>query len=95
MTEGPGTRLKRLRIRSWRRGIREMDLILGAFADSGLAGLSDADLALYEALLAENDHDLYAWISGAAPAPSRYAALLARIAPSPPPAASAAAPRPA
>ena len=36
------TRIKRLRIRSWRRGTKEMDMILGPFADSGLDGLDDA-----------------------------------------------------
>ena len=77
--EAADIRLKRLRIRSWRRGIREMDLILGRFADTGLAGLSAAELDLYEALLEENDHDLYAWVAGRAEVPGRYRALLARI----------------
>ncbi len=73
-------RLKRLRIRSWRRGIKEMDLILGAFCDEELAGLSDSDIALYEELLSENDHDLYGWITGRGEPPERFADLLARIA---------------
>lgn len=72
-------RLKRLHIRSWRRGIREMDLILGGFANTGLSALDDADLTLYEAMLEENDHDLYAWVSGQAEPPARYRALLATI----------------
>ncbi|MEL7173522.1 MAG: succinate dehydrogenase assembly factor 2, partial [Pseudomonadota bacterium] len=55
------TRLKRLRIRSWRRGTREMDMLLGPFADgaSGLATLDEGQLAAYEELLEENDQDLY------------------------------------
>lgn len=57
-------RLRRLRMRSWRRGMKEMDLILGHFADDALAGLTDAQLADYEALLTENDQDLYLWITG-------------------------------
>lgn len=73
-------RLKRLRMRSWRRGIREMDLILGRFADEALAALGEDDLARYDALLSENDHDLYAWVSGAAAPPARYALLIERIA---------------
>jgi antitoxin CptB len=73
-------RLKRLRIRSWRRGTKEMDLILGPFCDSALAGLPDDDIALYEVLLSENDHDLYGWITGREAAPERFAALLAQIA---------------
>lgn len=80
MTEPAATRLKRLRMRSWRRGIREMDLILGGFAEAELAALDEAELALYDALLSENDHDLYAWVSGAAAAPDRYSGLVARIA---------------
>ena len=73
-------RLKRLRIRSWRRGTKEMDLILGGFCDAELGGLGEADLDLYEDLLSENDHDLYQWVTGQVAAPERYAALLARIA---------------
>lgn len=72
-------RLKRLTMRSQRRGIREMDLILGPFAVANLAAMAEPDLALYEALLAENDQDLYRWVTGATPAPDRYAALFARI----------------
>lgn len=57
------TRLRRLRMRAWRRGTREMDLILGPFADTAMPGLSASDLDTFEALLEENDHDLYRWIS--------------------------------
>jgi len=80
MTESHDTRLKRLKIRSWRRGTREMDLILGPFADAELARLGEAELAAYEALLEENDHDLYAWVSGTDAAAAAHAALIARIA---------------
>ena len=77
--ESRENRLKRLTMRSHRRGIREMDLILGPFAEAALAVMAEADLALYEALLGENDQDLYRWVTGAIPAPDRYAALLSRI----------------
>lgn len=80
MTETRETRLKRIRIRSWRRGTKEMDLLLGPFADGPLAGLDAAGLDAFEALLAENDQDLYAWISGAAPQPPAHAAMLAQVA---------------
>lgn len=80
-------RLKRLRMRSWRRGIKEMDLILGPWADEMLPGLDPAALNQFEALLAENDHDLYQWVTSrigtgsAQPAgPRGYGALLDRIA---------------
>lgn len=72
-------RLKRLKMRSMRRGIKEMDLILTRFADDVIAGMTDADLTLYDALLSENDHDLYQWVSGQQGAPDRYADLIARI----------------
>jgi antitoxin CptB len=77
--ETPADRIKRLRLRSWRRGIREMDLILGRFADAALPGLGATDLDAYEALLVENDHDLYAWIAGRAPVPEGHRAMLDRI----------------
>ena len=64
MSETRETRLKRLKIRSWRRGTREMDMILGPYFDACSEGLDDATLDTYEALLSENDQDLYAWISG-------------------------------
>jgi len=79
MTETPETRLKRLRIRSWRRGTREMDLILGGFADDGLARLDAAALDAYETLLAENDHDLYAWVTGQAEAPEPHRPMIERL----------------
>ena len=78
--ETPEARLKRMKMRSMRRGIREMDLILGAFADTQLAGMAPAELDLYDALLAENDHDLYQWVSGQAATPPRYDALIGKIA---------------
>jgi len=73
-------RLKRLAIRSWRRGTKEMDLILGRFWDDQGAGLDAATLDVYEDLLAENDQDLYLWVSGQAPAPARFAPLIERLA---------------
>ena len=72
-------RLKRLKIRSWRRGTKEMDLILGPFFDRQGDRLDDALLDDYEALLAENDQDLYQWFSGQADPPVALAPLLARI----------------
>lgn len=77
-------RLRRLTMRSWRRGMRETDLLLGGFADAHLATLGAADLDLYEALLEENDQDLYGWIvavsAGRVAGPERFHALIGRIA---------------
>jgi antitoxin CptB len=78
------TRLKRLRMRSWRRGTKEMDLILGPFSDSELERLTEAELDLYEALLTENDQDLYPWITArlgdARPGPQALLPILDRVA---------------
>lgn len=79
-TEAAETRLKRLRIRSWRRGIREMDLILGGFFDRAGADLAASELDLYETLLDENDHDIYQWFAGRSAPPEAYAGLIDRIA---------------
>jgi antitoxin CptB len=69
-------RLKRLKIRSWHRGTQEMDLLLGRFADAELERLSDRELDLFEAILAEEDQDLYAWITGERPWPTSLNNLL-------------------
>lgn len=80
MAEAVEARLKRMRMRSWRRGTKEMDLILGPWADEKLGGLDEATLDLYDALLEENDQDLYPWVSGAQPCPPQYLDLLSEIA---------------
>ncbi len=79
MDEPHDVRLKRLAMRSMRRGIKEMDVILSGFADAELPSLPPAELDAYEMLLSENDHDLYAWVSGAAPVPGEHAAIISRI----------------
>jgi antitoxin CptB len=79
MHETAEARLKRMAMRSWRRGMKEMDLVLGPFADAHLAALSEDELLAYDALLAENDQDLMAWILGQAAPPPAMAPLLARI----------------
>ncbi len=79
MTETAEARLKRMSMRSWRRGTKEMDLILGPFADTHLAGLGPEDLELYDQLLEENDQDLIGHMLGQTPAPAHLAALVARI----------------
>ena len=80
MAEDRETRVRRLSMRSMRRGIREMDLILSAYANRALGQMSPAELELYDAFLSENDHDLYRWVSGAEAPPERYAALVGDIA---------------
>jgi antitoxin CptB len=80
MKETAEARLKRLAMRSWRRGTKEMDLVLGPWSDVHLAGLSAAELDVYEVLLAENDQDLMAWILGQGATPAQIAPMLDRIA---------------
>lgn len=79
MAETTEHRVKRLYMRSIRRGIKEMDLILTAFASDRLAQMDDATLTLYDAMLSENDHDLYQWITRQVETPDPYAALIADI----------------
>ena len=55
---------KRLKMRSMRRGIKEMDLILKNFADLNLNSMSELELEKFENLLLENDQDLYQWSTG-------------------------------
>ena len=80
MTETKETKIKRLRMRSMRRGIKEMDLILQAFADENLDGFSEEALDLYDALLSENDHDIYGWVGGQFAVPAQYLDLVTQIA---------------
>ncbi len=79
MTETAEARLKRMAMRSWRRGTKEMDLVLGPWADAHLAGLEGPELALYDQLLEENDQDLMACIFGTQVPPAPLAGLLHRI----------------
>ena len=65
------TRRHRLQFRSWHRGTKELDLILGPFADATVPGMSDAELDQYEALLTEPDPDVYDWVAGRAPIPPK------------------------
>ena len=73
-------RIKKLILRSWRRGTREMDLILGGFADREIRGLSDEMLDSYEKLLDEIDNDIFDWICGNSECPEEYSTLLRLIA---------------
>lgn len=58
------TRLKRLRYRSWHRGSKETDIILGNFADDRLESLAPDMLDIYERLLEEHDADIWDWVTG-------------------------------
>ncbi|MFD1788931.1 succinate dehydrogenase assembly factor 2 [Sphingomonas floccifaciens] len=64
-------RLKRLRFRSWHRGTKEADLMVGGFFEAHAARWSDEDIAWFEAFLEEHDVDIMAWAMGAAAVPAR------------------------
>lgn len=72
-SEGLDDRRKRLLFRCWHRGTREMDMILGGFADAHIADLSDEDIADLERLIELPDPDLYAALSGGPPLAPEYA----------------------
>jgi antitoxin CptB len=68
-SDGLDVRRRRLLFRSWHRGIREMDLIMGRFADAHIGALNEMELAEFERLLELPDPQLLAWITGAEAAP--------------------------
>ncbi|HEY0104890.1 MAG TPA: succinate dehydrogenase assembly factor 2 [Rhizomicrobium sp.] len=75
-----GARRKRLLFRAQRRGFKEVDLIFGVFAAQELAGLGEAELDQFEALLAAPDQDVYAWLRGHAAPPVPFdTPLFARL----------------
>lgn len=80
MAENIDTRRRRLIYQSTRRGTKEADLVLGGFTKRYLPALGEQDIARLDALLAESDPDLMAWISGQEAPPERHdTALLRRI----------------
>ena len=82
MTTGPDDlelRRKRMRFRSRHRGTKEIDLLLGDFTDRHLNGFGAAELDAYEALLTEDDADLFNWITGAADPPDEVRSPVLRL----------------
>lgn len=65
-------RRRRTLYRAWHRGIREMDLIMGRFADAEIGTLSEAELIAFETLIEVPDRDLFRWLTGEAEAPENY-----------------------
>lgn len=63
-------RLRRLRYRAWHRGTKEMDLMLGPYADARLGEMEVAELDRFETLLEEADTDLLKWLMGQEPTPA-------------------------
>ena len=73
-------RRRRILFRAWRRGAREMDLIMGRFADAHLPSMSEAELAEFERLLDIPDPEIMAWIIGGEAPPREFLTpLFARL----------------
>ena len=79
MSELHEHKVKRLKMRSMRRGIKEMDIILSHFADHTLKAMSSDELIAYDRLLEENDHDLYSWVTGVKVAPPEFLSVVGKI----------------
>jgi antitoxin CptB len=69
---GLDARRRRLLFRAWHRGIREMDIVYGRFADAKIALLSEAELGEFERLLELRDQQVFDWVSGAQSPPADY-----------------------
>lgn len=65
-------RRKRVLFRAWHRGMKEMDLIFGRFADREIATLSDHELGLLEGLMEQPDDEVYLWVVGRVPVPEAF-----------------------
>jgi len=72
MTSDDDARRKKLKLRAWRRGFREADLILGPFADRYVQTFDDAELDWFERLLDAPDQDIYGWILEREPTPAPH-----------------------
>lgn len=72
MAEDFATRVKRLKYRSRHRGTKELDMLLGRFAEQHLDGMTGAEIELYEAILEANEHDIYHWLTGQTPVPAEH-----------------------
>jgi len=69
---GLDPRRRRILFRCWHRGLREMDLVFGQFAEAEIATLSEAELDEFETIMAEEDNDLVRWVMGTWPVPERF-----------------------
>jgi antitoxin CptB len=71
-SQGLDHRRRRLLFRAWHRGTREVDLIMGRFADAHIDALSDTELGAFEQLLDVPEPELYAWVTGELPTPASH-----------------------
>jgi antitoxin CptB len=71
-SDGLDLRRRKLLFRAWHRGMREVDLIVGRFADTAIEQLTDGELSELEQMLEVPDHELLAWVIGEAEVPAAY-----------------------
>jgi antitoxin CptB len=77
-SDGLDERRRKLLFRAWRRGVREMDLIVGRFADAHIAALDVGGLDDFERLIEVPNAELYAWVSGAQAVPQSHDSAVLR-----------------
>ncbi len=65
-------RRRKILFRAWHRGTREMDLIMGSFADAMIGEISEQEADDFELLIEVPDRDLFRWISNAGLVPENY-----------------------
>lgn len=65
-------RRKRARFRAWHRGMKEMDMILGGYADAKIDQMELSDLLVFEELMDALDRDLFKWFTGEGPTPPEF-----------------------
>jgi antitoxin CptB len=71
-SDGLDPRRRKLLFRCWHRGLREVDLIIGRFADAAVDALSEDEVAEFERLIEVPDRELLAWVTGEASVPAAY-----------------------
>ena len=76
--EADQVRRRRLTFRAWHRGLREVDLLLGRFADARVPAMGEANLAAFEALLDVPDREILAWVTGEITVPAEHDTIFVR-----------------
>lgn len=71
--------IKRILYRSWHRGCKETDILLGDFAKANLSIMNAEDIACFERLLDEQDLDIYSWVNHPDLTPTEFQEMIARI----------------
>jgi antitoxin CptB len=77
-SDGLNERRRRLLFRAWHRGMREVDLITGRFADAHIASMSETEVDEFERLMDVPEPELLAWVMGARDTPAAFDTALFR-----------------